>query len=272
MVKEATGASYPAVSDRIVKSSKLPLPSLIRQKQIAKLLHAVDELRRKCNRAVRLADELASELFIAQFGLCKPGMTDWPTSKVEEVGRVQLGRQRSPRYQTGNFRTPYLRVANVYEDRIDVKDVLTMDFDQRDFADYELKHGDILLNEGQSTELVGRPAMWRNEIDGCCFQNTLIRFQADRRRTLPEFALGVFLQYFRNREFSKLSSKTSNVAHLGASRFASMPFPVPPIELQLTFERRTNLVRKLRMRYEAETMAAETLFRSLQCRVFTQHQ
>jgi hypothetical protein len=114
------------------------------------------------------------------------------------------------------------------------------------FATTKLEYGDILLNEGQSTELVGRPAMWRSEIEDCCFQNTLIRFQADCQRVIPEFALALFLRYYRAGEFAKISSKTSSVAHLGAGRFALMPFPVPPIKLQREFAKRVAAVTKLK--------------------------
>ena len=152
--------------------------------------------------------------------------------RVSDVGRVQLGRQRAPQYQTGRFTRPYVRVANIFENRIDLSDLLSMDFDAADFNAYRLEHGDILLNEGQSTELVGRPAMWRSELADCCFQNTLVRFQADHTKVLPEYALAVFLYYFRTGEFSKISSKTSNVAHLGAGRFAAMSFPLAPLPAQ----------------------------------------
>jgi type I restriction enzyme S subunit len=72
---------------------------------------------------------------------------------------------------------PYLRVANVFENRIDISDVLEMNFTPEEFEVYALEYGDILLNEGQSLELVGRPAMFKNEIEGACFQNTLVRFR-----------------------------------------------------------------------------------------------
>lgn len=156
----------------------------------------------------------------------------WPVFRVDEVGRVQLGRQRTPKYQTGKHTHPYLRVANVYDNRFDLTDVLSMDFDARDFETYRLEDGDILLNEGQSSELVGRPALWRGEISNCCFQNTLVRFQADRAKLTPEFALAVFRYYFHTGQFSQISSKTSNVAHLGSARFAAMPFPLPPMSEQ----------------------------------------
>lgn len=48
-----------------------------------------------------------------------------------------------------------------------------------DFLRYRLQDGDILLNEVQSRELVGRFAMFQGQVDDCCFQNTLIRFRCD---------------------------------------------------------------------------------------------
>src|SRR5436309_706375 len=101
----------------------------------------------------------------------------WCWAKVCEVGAVKLGRQRSPEHHTGDHMRPYLRVANVYEDRIDLSDVLEMNFTPEEFEQYQLRYGDILLNEGQSLEWVGRPAMYRDELPGSCFQNTLVRFR-----------------------------------------------------------------------------------------------
>ena len=86
--------------------------------------------------------------------------------------------------------------------------------DPSDFATFRLRHGDILLNEGQSTELVGRPAMWRDEIPECCFQNTLVRFRSDPGKTVPEFALEVFLFYLRSGQFARISSKERQAWHI----------------------------------------------------------
>ena len=74
---------------------------------------------------------------------------------------------------------PYLRVANVYEDRLDLSDVKQMNFTPNEYETFHLRDGDILLNEGQSIELVGRPAMYRGEVPGACFQNTLVRFRPE---------------------------------------------------------------------------------------------
>lgn len=155
----------------------------------------------------------------------------WCWATHDQVGDVQLGRQRAPRHHNGSHMRPYLRVANVYEDRIDTSDVLQMNFTPEEFETYALRHGDILLNEGQSMELVGRPAMYRDELPGGCFQNTLVRQRAIDP-LLPEFALIVCLAQFRAGRFRKIASITTSIAHMGAQRFAALEFPLPPIAEQ----------------------------------------
>jgi type I restriction enzyme S subunit len=110
--------------------------------------------------------------------------------------------------------------------------------------------------------------MWRNEIPDCCFQNTLVRFQPDLKTTDAIFALSVFIRYFRAGQFAKISSKTSNVAHLGAGRFAAMPFPLPPLALQHEFARRAVAVEKLKTAHRKSLAELDALFASLQHRAF----
>ncbi len=155
----------------------------------------------------------------------------WCQVKVREAGKVQLGRQRSPDVHRGPNMLPYLRVANVYDDRIDISDVMQMHFEPREVERYELKPGDILLNEGQTREMVGRPAMYRGELPGACFTNSLVRFQASPM-VEPTFALGVFRNWLKSGAFIPLAQITTNIAHLGAGRFAEMDFPVPPLNEQ----------------------------------------
>lgn len=261
----ATGV--PHINLGILRRIKVVLPSLPEQRRIAQTLDRVDALRTKRRASLARLDELTQATFIDFFG--EPLSGRWKSVRTDEAGRVQLGRQRGPQYQTGKHPQPYLRVANVFEDRLDLSDVNSMDFDSTDLASFRLEHGDVLLNEGQSTELVGRPAMWRGELPVCCFQNSLIRFQADRSRVEPEFALGVFRRHLRNGTFAKNSSKTSSVAHLGAGRFAAMPFPVPPRELQAQYAAQVARLRDVGRTGETSLARLDSLFASLSHRAFT---
>lgn len=106
-----------------------------------------------------------------------------------------------------------------------------MNFTPEEHKTFQLKFGDILLNEGQSIELVGRPAMFRDELPDVCFTNTLVRFRSSPAVD-SEYALLVFLSYFKNGRFRKIAKAGTNIAHLGADRFAQVEFPVPPLNEQ----------------------------------------
>ncbi|WP_330208497.1 restriction endonuclease subunit S [Pseudomonas sp. Z13] len=180
----------------------------------------------------------------------------WVWARVDEAGTARLGRQRSPEHHRGEHLRPYLRVANVLEDHIDVSEVYEMNFTPEEYQNYVLEHGDILLNEGQSLELVGRPAMFRDQVAGACFQNHLIRFRASPA-VEPEFALLVFLHYLHYGKFRNLARGSTNIANLGLERFRSMPFPVPPVEEQKA------IVKEARQRMTTISMQAAAIRSSL---------
>lgn len=151
----------------------------------------------------------------------------WASVRVDQAGAVRLGRQRSPDKHTGRYRTKYVRAANITPEGLDLTDLLEMDFTPAERAIFALRVGDVLLTEASgSSAQVGRAALWRGEIDNCCYQNTVIRFRP--HVTLPEYALLVF----RHNAASSIFAHTARgigIQHLGASRFAALAFPLPPL-------------------------------------------
>lgn len=154
---------------------------------------------------------------------------NWPEVPIGQTGKVLGGRQRSP-HAIGSSQK-YLRVANVFDGYIDSSDIYEMPFSEEEAKRFLLEPGDILLNEGQSLELVGRSAIYRGDPPNCCFQNTLVRYRAGPD-VLPEFAQYTFQNFLRLGKFAAIASQTTSIAHLGAGRFAALPMPVPPLEEQ----------------------------------------
>jgi len=211
LVERSTAAAGP--EGPIVPEASASLPGRSQSTIQGSLFDSVERVTGK-------TDEFAGRL--------PPG---WRWARVEDVGEVTLGRQRSPRQQHGMHMRPYLRVANVFEDRIDTSDIFEMNFEPEEVATYALKFGDILLNEGQSPELVGRPAMYRDEVPGACFQNTLIRFRAGPSVD-PNYVLLIFRHFMHAGVFRQIARWSTNIAHLGLERFRALPFPLPPLEEQ----------------------------------------
>ncbi len=102
-----------------------------------------------------------------------------------------------------------------------------MNFTEEESQIFELRPGDIVLAEASgSRSQVGKPALWRGEISGCCFQNTLLRVRT--HGPLPEYLL-----YLLRAE--ALSGRLGDAArgvgihHLGAARMSSWVVPLPPL-------------------------------------------
>lgn len=156
---------------------------------------------------------------------------NWVWAGVEQLGEVQLGRQRSPEKLKGLNPTPYIRAANITEAGINLTNVLEMDFSESERKTFALKNDDILLTEASgSPEHVGRPAIWKNNNDLYCFQNTVIRFSPIGISS--KFAFYSFLAMQKLGIFRKESSGVG-INHLSAGKFAKLPMALPPTSEQL---------------------------------------
>ena len=155
----------------------------------------------------------------------------WVWASVEQLGDVQLGRQRSPDKVGGVSPTPYIRAANVTEAGVDLSDVLEMDFSETEKQTFALKVGDVLLTEASgSAEHVGRPAIWKHADGLYCFQNTVLRFSP--LGIGSEYAFYSFLAMQKLGVFRKLSGGVG-INHLSAGKFSKLPMPLPPLVEQL---------------------------------------
>ena len=226
----------------------VPYPELLEQRRIVAILEERISDLEGGMRSLRKAEARCSLLKRSVLLDLIPEPADWPTrwrsETVSAVGSVELGRQRHPDWHHGSNMRPYLRVANVFEDRIDTSDVMEMHWPEDTFERFKLRPGQILLNEGQSPQYLGRPAMYRGEPADVAFTNSLLRFTAGPD-ALPEFALLVFRRHMHAGRFAKESRITTNIAHLSASRLKGIEFPVPPLAEQ------KDLVNLARERLEA---------------------
>lgn len=153
----------------------------------------------------------------------------WVWASVDQLGDVQLGRQRSPSKLSGSNPTPYIRAANITEGGVDLNDVLEMDFSDKELTTFALRAGDVLLTEASgSPEHVGRPAIWYG--DGLmCFQNTVLRFRSEFID--PQFSFISFLAMQKLGVFQRLSGGVG-INHLSSGKFSRLPVALPPLAEQ----------------------------------------
>jgi type I restriction enzyme S subunit len=125
---------------------------------------------------------------------------------------------------------PYLRAANVKWSGLDLRDVKEMNFTEEESDVYELHPGDVLVAEASgSADEVGKPAVWRGEIAGCCFQNTLIRVRT--LGPLPEYLRYFLLAEAQSGRIGRAAPGVG-IHHIGAARLAAWRVPVAPLPEQ----------------------------------------
>jgi type I restriction enzyme S subunit len=237
--EHAVGTSAGSLSPRTNWTSladfEFPLPPIGEQEGLVGLLRThwelVERLRETSAAAERMRRAALLDTFRPDRGTADAFPSHWSIRRINEVGDVQLGQQRHPKYENGSNVRPYLRVANVMDGWIDFSDVNRMHFPETEVEKFELLPGDILLNEGNSFDLVGRSAIYRGEVPGLCYQKTLIRFRcADA--LLPDFVQAYFQHRLYTGQFAAMCVQTTSMAHLTAVRFAAMLIPVPPLDEQ----------------------------------------
>ncbi|QJT03826.1 hypothetical protein G9272_29045 [Streptomyces asoensis] len=246
------------------KKIEVLLPPLKKQQQIAEILDEVDRQISIAQTELRkLVKVFRGTLGWAMERVSGDPRTVW--TAVEEAGEVTLGRQRSPEHSEGDFMRPYLRVANVLDGYIDYSDVLSMNFTPAEQEKYELRAGDILLNEGQSLELVGRSALYDGP-PGMYFQKTLIRFRT--AKVMPRYAQAVFKYWLNTGVFADASKQATNMAHLSAERFEAMRFPLAVPEIQEEVIRSVERVGEVRGHVTSEVAKLKVFRRALMADLF----
>jgi type I restriction enzyme, S subunit len=219
----ANGNTIKTIGLPYFQALKIPLPPRPEQQAIAAALGDVDALIGALERLIAKKRDLKQatmqQLLTGQTRL--PGFSgEWQTKRVDEVGEVLAGKALNV-HAPGALR-PYLRTKNVLDGRIDVDDLLCMPMTDAEFERFRVVRGDVLLNEGQSLDLVGRCSMYRDELSGpCAMQNQLLRFRALPHAS-PEFAEHVFRRCQRTGIFASIATQTTSVAHLGSTRFSSL--------------------------------------------------
>ncbi|PIX84370.1 MAG: restriction endonuclease subunit S [Nitrospirae bacterium CG_4_10_14_3_um_filter_70_108] len=149
MVRRATGASYPAVSDRIVCESQLPLPSLPEQRRIAEILDKADALRAKRRATLAQLDTVTQSIFLDMFGDPATNPKGWPQVPIGDHAS-KIGSGATPRGGEESYKAAgitLIRSMNV-RDGAFLRDGLAFIDDEQaaQLAGVVVEADDVLLN------------------------------------------------------------------------------------------------------------------------------
>jgi type I restriction enzyme S subunit len=267
MVNQATGASYPAVSDRIIFDSRIPLPPLTEQRRIAEVLDRAEALRAKRRAALAQLDSLTQSLFLDLFGESVSNSKDWSKATLGEVADMVTGYPfRSEEYDTSGDSVRLCRGANILPGRVDWNDLARWPKSKATGLDeFSLEAGDVVVAMDRPWISEGfKIARVQPEDCPALLVQRVARLRG-RNKTLNEF-----LFYLLNQPaFTRHCRPTeTTIPHISPKDIRSFAFPLPPLVLQREFARRVAAVEKLKAAQRAALADLDALFASLQHRAF----
>jgi type I restriction enzyme S subunit len=265
MARLATGASYPAVSDWIVKASRFPLPPLVEQRRIAAILDQADTLRSKRRATIAKLEALVAAIFENLFGDPLLNPRAWPVRSLEQVcQKITDGEHLNPQFTEAGM--PMVMAGNVLDDQVDIDSSKKVSIEAgegyRRKCDPE--RGDILLVSRGAT--IGRLCEVSNE-SKFCLMGSVILLKPNRSMVFPVY-LRSLLKHPWNRRRLNLTSGSSAQQAIYLKDLKQLPCPVPDFQTQQTFAEKMARVSHLARIGKLSLAKMEPLFASLQHRAF----
>lgn len=246
---QVAGAKMPRVSMQLFWQHEIPLPPLPEQKRIAAILDKADAIRRKRQQAIQLADDFLRAVFLDMFGDPVTNPKGWSVKLVDAVAQVQGGLQVTRKRAGLPLLKPYLRVANVLRNRLELGEIKMLNVTAAEYERVRLEKDDILVVEGHGNpDEIGRCAVWSGEVDGIVHQNHLIRIRVDRNYVRPEFMNSYINSSGGRRQMMAASNSTSGLNTISVGVVKSLQMILPPLQAQDRYisisEKTRTLIRK----------------------------
>lgn len=159
--------------------------------------------------------------------------SEWDVSALGKFITIDSGISVGKKYELGTplVEVPYLRVANVQGDHVDLSDVATIMVTPEEAEKYKLKNGQLLMTEGGDRDKLGRGCLWNGEIENCIHQNHIFSVQTNDRLTVR------YLDYLTTSEVARVyfdltAKKTTNLACTNKSTIQKFVIPIPKVAEQ----------------------------------------
>jgi len=98
--------------------------------------------------------------------------------------------------------------------------------------EYILHPGDILFNNTNSVDLIGKTAIFRGEFHKCVYSNHITRIRVNSDVVLPEWILYTFIRKWRLGFFKAICHRHVHQAGISDSDLLNIRIPLPPLEEQ----------------------------------------
>ncbi len=258
MKKSVNQASF-SIGD--FKNIEINLPSLEKQKQIAKTLDKANELIELRKESITKLDALAKSIFIDMFGDPVSNPKKWEVKEIRDIVKdVKYGTSEKSSEEVKEYAV--LRMNNLtYSGHLDLTSLKYMDLEEKDKEKYLVQKGDLLFNRTNSKELVGKTVVY-NLDKPIAYAGYLIRVRTINTST------NVYISAFLNSKVGKtvlfnMCKSIVGMANINAQELQNIKLPVPPLDLQNKFAKIIEKIEEQKSLYTQELEKLQENFDAL---------
>lgn len=230
------GSDYPSISLEDIKSLRIPVPSMDDQLKVVEDLDCLKDMLSLKKKQLQEFNKYEQSLFYDMFG--DPLLNDkkWKKKKLADLGKVK----------TGN--TPSRRVDEYYNKEY-MEWIKTDNIQKESLYPSEAKEylSEVGVEKGRFVEegslLVSCIAGSLSSIGNVCVTDRDVAFNQQINAITPnQSVLPIFLYYLirYSGEYIRDNSSTGMKHILTKTKFESLSFPVPPLNLQQQFVDKIN--------------------------------
>ena len=230
-IKISVGSLSPTINWCDLKDLEFEMPDLHTQKKLAEVLWAINNAIESYKKLISATDELVKSQFIEWFG-----GNQCTKRRLDTVAEITSGLTKNSRRSSLPTKLPYLRVANVQFNKLDLMDVQKIGVEEKEIEKALLKKGDLLIVEGNgSPDQIGRVSMWDGSISPILHQNHIIKARFNSGAVLPDFAMYYYMTDEGRQQILDSAATTSGLYTLSLSKISRFMLPVPSIDKQQQF-------------------------------------
>lgn len=268
MTRSATGQSYPAVSDRIVKQSTIPLPPLAEQKRIAAILDQADALRRLRRRALDRLNTLGQAIFQEMFGDPARNPKGWRKQLLGTLASKFSDGPFGSNLKSSHYVDEGVRVIRLQNigagDFLDADEAFISEEHFSTLRKHECLPGDVIAGTLGDPNL--RACILPPTIPRALNKADCVQIRVNRALASPAYVCSLLnapgtLALCQDRILGQTRSRIS------MGRLRELQVPVPDLEHQIKFERAMDRFARVKQIQSIALETDERLFRALQAKL-----
>ncbi len=158
----------------------------------------------------------------------------WQVGQLKFFAKIRAGITLGKKYSADEelVELPYLRVANVQGEYVDLTDVATIRVKPDEVDKYKLHIGELLMTEGGDRDKLGRGCVWKGELEVCLHQNHVFAVTTDENKLDVFYLDYVTTSDIARNYFDYTAKKTTNLASTNSTAIMQFRLPIPPIDEQ----------------------------------------